>query len=304
MLLGIAASRFGVDRKALVADKGTIRANDGRAATYGALVANQSLHVPAEAHSKLAEPQARRIVGGSMPRVDIPAKVTGGVAYVQDLRLPNMVHARVVRPPGYGARLLTLDTGAIAGMPGVIKVVRNGSFLAVAAEGEFQAIAAMRAADRAAVWETPQGKAQTDVYEQLLAAPHEDFVIHGDATPIARPWSREASYRRPYQMHGSIGPSCAVALYDDGDLTVWTHSQGVYPLRRAIAEMLSMPPERIRCIHMEGSGCYGHNAADDAGADAALIATSLPGRPVRVQWMREQEHTWEPCGSAMVTTAQ
>src|ERR1041385_4530154 len=114
----------------------------------------------------------------------------------------------------------------------------------------------------------------------------------------------EAEYRRPYQMHGSIGPSCALALYRDEALTVWTHSQGVYPLRGALAELTGMPRDRIHCIHMEGAGCYGHNAADDAAADAALVARALPGRPVRVQWMREDEHGWEPYGPAMLSKAR
>jgi CO/xanthine dehydrogenase Mo-binding subunit len=114
----------------------------------------------------------------------------------------------------------------------------------------------------------------------------------------------EASYRRAYQMHGSIGPSCAVALFKDGGLTVWTNTQGVHPLRAAIAQLTQLPPEKVRCIQVEGSGCYGHNGADDVGADAALLAMASPGRPVRVQWMREQEHSWEPYGSAMITQAR
>lgn len=312
MLLEIAATRLGVERSALSLQNGAVRTRDGRTASYGELVANQSLHVVAKPQSALTDPKARRYIGQSLPRVDIPAKVTGGVAYVHDLRLPNMVHARVVRPPSYRARLSALDATSVEQMPGVIKVVRNGSFLAVVAEREFQAISAMRAANRAAKWETswetsrdsPPARADSDPYAALGAAPREDFVIQGDKSPISKTWTREASYRRPYQMHASIGPSCAVALFEAGTLTVWTHSQGVYPLRGAIAEMVRMPPERVRCIHMEGSGCYGHNGADDVGADAALTALALPGRPVRVQWMREQEHTWEPYGSAMVTQAQ
>src|SRR5262249_31464004 len=160
-----------------------------------------------------------------------------------------MVHARVVRPPSYRARLTALDVTSVENMPGVVKVVRNGSFVAVVAEREFQAIGAMRAANRAARWDMPPARADSDAYTALGAAAHEDFVIQGDKSPMSRTWTREALYRRPYQMHASIGPSCAVALFEGGTLTVWTHSQGVYPLRAAIAEMVRMPLERVRCIH-------------------------------------------------------
>ena len=162
-----------------------------------------------------------------------------------------------------------------------------------------------RAAAKAAQWDEratlpdPQ-----QLYETIRRLPSQDTVIHEAGKAGAGAGMIEAEYRRPYQMHASIGPSCAVGLYRDDALTVWTHSQGVYPLRGAIAEMLAMPKERIRCIHMEGSGCYGHNAADDAAADAALVARALPGRPVRVQWLREEEHAWEPYGPAMLSKAR
>jgi len=305
ILVGMAASRFGVPAESMTIKDGTLRAADGRSVTYAELVAGLSLHVPAQAQSKLRDPKSRTVVGKALPRVDIPGKVTGGIAYVQDLRLPNMVHARVVRPPSYSARLKTLDSGAAEKMPGVLKVVRDGSFVAVVAKGEFQAIAAMRALGRGATWdEQATLSPQTDIYAELQTLPHEDYLIRGDATPSTKPWTLESSYRRPYQMHGAIGPSCAVAQFEASKLTVWTHSQGVYPLRSAIAEMLHLPPESVRCIHMEGSGCYGHNAADDAAADAALIAVAMPGRPIRVQWMRDHEHTWEPFGPAMLTSAK
>jgi len=305
MLTGMAASRFGVPPESLAVKDGSIRAADGRSVAYAELVAGQALHVAAQPQSKLRDPKARTIVGKEFPRVDIPGKLTGAVAYVHDLRLPNMAHARVVRPPSYGARLGALNSGAAEKMPGVVKVVRDGSFVAVVAEGEFQAIAAMRALSRAATWdERATLSPQADVYAEMQTLPHEDYLIQGDASPGAKTWSVESSYRRPYQMHAAIGPSCAVALFEAGKLTVWTHSQGVYPLKAAIAEMLRLAPDSVRCIHMEGSGCYGHNAADDAAADAALIAVALPGRPVRVQWMRAHEHLWEPFGSAMLTTVK
>ncbi len=261
------------------------------------------LHVQAQPTSKLKDPATFTVVGQSVPRVDIPAKVTGGVAYVQDLRLPGMVHARVVRPPSYGAQLTDCDTVVIEGMPGVVKVVRDGNFLAVVAEKEFQSVKAMQALATAAKWqESARLPKQDDLPAVLMALPSQDKTIfeHNDAS-VSGSKTIEATYTRPYQAHGSIGPSCAVAQFVDGAMTVWSHTQGVYPDRAGIAEMLRMPPASVRVIHVEGSGCYGHNGADDAAADAALIARALPGRPVRVLWMREQEHAWEPFGPAMVT---
>ena len=299
----LAAARFGVARETLRISDGMIRAPDGRTLSYGELVAAQSLHVAAQPTSLLIDPKQRSVIGKPLARVDLPAKVSGGVAYVHDLRLPGMLHARVLRPPTYRAGLRALDTAAIEKMPGVVKIVRNGSFVAAVAEGEFQAIRALEALSRAAQWDARPLGAASDPYRELEALPHEDYVIH-DSAGSGSAWTYQATYRRPYQMHGAIGPSCAVARYRNGRLVVWTHSQGVYPLRGALAEMLRLPPERIRCIHREGSGCYGHNAADDAAADAALIAVAMPGRPVRVQWMRQQEHAFEPYGSAMLMSVR
>ena len=242
-------------------------------------------------------------MGQPFQRVDIPAKVTGGAAYVQDMRLPGMVHARVVRPPGYGAELTAYDSAAVEKMPGVVKIVRDGNFLAVVAAGEYQAVKAMRALSSSAKWrETARLPKQDNLPEVLTGLPSRDETIFQQGNPSATgARTIEAVYTRPYQAHGSIGPSCAVAQSVNGAMTVWTHTQGVYPDRQAIAEMLRVPPASVRLIHVEGSGCYGHNGADDAAADAALIARALPGVPVRVQWMREQEHAWEPFGPAMVT---
>ena len=303
ILAGLAAQRFGVAADGLTMQNGAVCAADGRCAGYGELVGDQQLHVRARETSTLKDPRSYVTVGKSVPRVDIPRKVTGGASYLQDLRLPGMVHARVLRPPSPGARLVALDTTAANQLSGVIKIIRDGNFVAVVAAREFQAVTAMRALARAASWqERPTLPAQDDIYALILRSPAQDTAIldvHNPAPAAVR--TLEATYRRPYQMHGSIGPACAVALYKDEGLTVWTHTQGVYPLRKAIAEMLRMPAEQVRCIHMEGAGCYGHNAADDAGGDAALIARALPDRPVRVQWMREDEHLWEPYGPAMVS---
>jgi len=301
IIADLAAARFGVAAEALTFVGGRVRAPDGRSAGYGEIVASESLHVDAKPTSTLRDPSTRTVIGKPLPRVDIPAKVTGGAAYVHDLRLPGMLHARLLRPPAYRARLRTLEPAAVERMPGVVKVVRDGSFVAVVAQREYEAVRALAALERAAVWESELLDAAGDIYGQLTSLPHEDHVLR-EGAPGA--WTLEASYRRPYQMHGSIGPSCAVAQFQDGALIVWTHSQGVFPLRGALAEMLHLAPERVRCIHMEGAGCYGHNGADDVAADAALIAVALPGRPVRVQWMREQEHAFEPYGSVMLATVR
>ena len=278
-------------------------ASDGRKLGYGELVAGDLLHVQAQPTSKLKDPATFKIMGQPVPRVDIPAKVTGGAAYVQDMRLPGMVHARIVRPPSYGAQLMECDISATGKMPGVVKVVRDGNFLAVVANKEFEAVKAMGALSAAARWkETASLPKQDDLPRVLMNLRSDDKTIFQQGTPpVATAKTLEASYTRPYHSHGSIGPSCAVAQSVDGTMTVWTHTQGVYPDRQGIAEMLRVPPDNVHLIHVEGSGCYGHNGADDAAADAALIAREMPGVPVRVQWMREQEHSWEPYGPAMVT---
>jgi nicotinate dehydrogenase subunit B len=303
LLVAEAAKRFDVPAENLRTDNGAVIAPDGRRISYGDLVAADMLHVQAQPTAKLKDPATFKIMGQSVPRVDIPAKMTGGVAYIQDMRLPDMVHARIVRPPSYGAELIDCDTAAVEKMPGVVRVVRDGNFLAVVARKEFSAIKAMTALAAVAKWkETARLPKQDDVLALVTGLPSQDSTIFQRSNPSASGVSTiEATYTRPYQLHGSIGPSCAVAQFADGAVTVWSHTQGVYPDRQAIAEMLHMPPASVRVVHVEGSGCYGHNGADDAAADAALIARALPGLPIRVQWMREQEHSWEPFGPAMVT---
>ena len=304
LLIAQAASRFGLDANTLQAKGKTIVAADGRSVGYGELVSGQILHLKAQPQSRLTPPSALRYIGKSMQRVDIPDKVTGGVAYVQDLKLDGMLHARLVRPPSYGAKLQDFDQSSIASMPGVVSVIRDGNFLAVVAEQEFQAIKAMRALTTLAKWEEkPSLPEQANLPAVLESLEREVGTVAQSGTPTFNgPKIFEATYTRPYTSHGSIGPSCSVALMDaDGSVKVWTHTQGVYPDRGAIADLLGLPNEKVRAIHMPSAGCYGHNGADDAAGDAALIASKLPGRPIRLQWMREQEHSWEPFGPAMVT---
>jgi CO/xanthine dehydrogenase Mo-binding subunit len=288
----------------LQAETGAIVANDGRSVAYKDLVIGQALHRMAQPQSPLKDPKSFTVIGKSMQRVDIPGKVTGAPMYVQDLRPEGMLHARVVRPPNYGADLLSVDVAAVEKLPGVIQVVRNGNFLAVAAQREFQAIEAMNLLAATAQWRKIAALPdENTIHQFLMRLPTQDQTIADKGNPAEQgAHVLHASYSRPYLSHGSIGPSCALALYRSDKLTVWTHSQGVFPLRHTLAQMLAMQPEQIHCIQAEGSGCYGHNAADDAAADAALVARAIPGRPIRLQWMREQEMGWEPFGPAMSST--
>jgi len=302
ILMARGAARHGLPVSVLKAENGAIVAPDGKRFGYGELIADDTLKIRAQPQSPLVPPAEHKIIGQSVPRVDIPAKVTGAPAYVHDLRLPGMVHGRVVRPPGYGAKLASVDTTAVEKLPGVRKVVRDGNFLAVTADREFRAVKAMEALASAARWdERDTMPEQAGLYPWLKQQPGRTIPIKDEKAPApaAAVKTLEAEYLRPYQMHASIGPSCAVALYKDDLLTVWSHAQGMFPLRQAVSQLLKLPQEKVRCIHMEGAGCYGHNGADDAAADAAYLAFNDPGTPVRVQWMRHQEHQWEPYGSAM-----
>jgi CO/xanthine dehydrogenase Mo-binding subunit len=306
LLTQAAAARWSLIPDQIALRTAAAHAPDGRSLGYGDLAAGLSLHVAAIADAPRQPAAAFRLIGKNWPRVDIPAKLTGGSAYVQDMRLPGMLHARVVRGPSNGTQLKAPNFAAAEKLPGVVKIVRNGRFAAVLAEQEWQAITALRQLNQAG-WERagapiPAG----DLFAALQGLPHKDNPIFDYPGPPSPPGARRLSarYTRPYLMHGSIGPSCAVALWRDGGVTVWTHTQGVNPLQRSLAQLLGVTVDKVRCIHVEGSGCYGHNGADDVAADAALAARAVPGRPVRMQWMREQEHGWEPLGPAMIAELQ
>jgi CO/xanthine dehydrogenase Mo-binding subunit len=247
-----------------------------------------------------------QLVGKAIPREDIHRMVSGEPVYVQNLRFPGMLHARVVRPPSYGAKLLQVDEQAVRqNLPSLSKILVNGSFLAVMAEDEYQAIQAQQLLREHSKWSDgpPLPKVSGEsLAKYLQSLPTRTQRVSGKGTmaSLAGNLIWKARYSKPYIMHGSIGPSCAVAWYHESRLDVWSHSQGVYPLRESLADLLQVPAEKIHVKGVPGSGCYGHNGADDVAADAALLAMADPGRPVRVQWMREDEHAWEPYGSAMI----
>ena len=264
---------------------------------------DENIQIDSDAESVAKSSADYRVVGQSVPRLDIPGKVFGKASYLQDLRLPGMLHARVVRPAAERATIESLDTSAVSAMPGVIEVIRDGNFLAIVADNETQARRAAASLEKSVTWKLPNDLPDENaIYAWLKAA---DLQVESVAevkpeSPIDRATTHlTASYQRAYQAHASISPSAAIAQFDGGQLTVWSHAQGMYPLREALASVLELPIRQIRCLHFEASGCYGHNGADDAACDAAAIAMHHPGQPIRLQWERRDEMAWEPYGSAM-----
>ena len=316
ILLSIAFEELEAPIERLTVRDGTITDPiSGRSTTYWALFGGQRFGREISSNSQPKSSADYEIVGTPVKRLDLPEKVTGQPVYVHDLAAPKMLHARVARPPHYNARLVSAEIEAIQKLPGVVQVVRDGSFLAVVAEREEQAVNALSALQANAVWEGQAGLPPAhEIYHHLLNAPAESFlVVEGTSTddpipavaaPAKAAHTLQASYYRPYQMHASLGPSAAVAKFEYGKLTIWLHSQGVYPIRTALAPILGLREENIRVIQTEGSGCYGHNGADDAALDAALLALKFEGAPVSVKWMRPDEFTWEPYGPAMVMQLQ
>jgi nicotinate dehydrogenase subunit B len=304
ILLGLAAAKLGTPADRLTVSDGTISGGSARV-TYAELAREANLKREATAQVKPKSATQHKMIGKSIQRRDIPSKVTGGRSYVQDMRLPGMVFGRVVRPPSFRAQLASFDESAIKAMPGVVAVVRDGSFLGVAAEREEQAISAAEALRASAKWnETPDlPPSAPELFEHLQKMRSQDSVVNQKipAAPAGgKVVTHDATYTRPYQAHATMGPSCAVAQVKDGQYTVWTHSQGVFPLRKELNKVLGVPEANITCTHVEGAGCYGHNGADDVALDAILVARATGGRPVKLQWMRDDEFSWEPYGSAMV----
>lgn len=300
LLLALAAKKLDVTLENLTVADGVISARSGGSVTYWELATPDLLAREATFDVVEKLPAEHVVVGTSLARVDILGKITGKPSYVQDMVLPGMLHGRIARPPGPRARLKSVDVKEVAQMPGVVAVVRDGSFLGVVAQREEQAIRAERRLARIAQWDAGAPLPDSDPRRlQTLAAETEVISEKGDpATTGTQQFSAE--YTKPYLAHASLAPSCAVAQQDGDKLKIWTHSQGIFPLRGDMAQALGMAETDIIITHAEGAGCYGHNAADDVTLDAALLARAVPGKPVRVQWMREDEFAWEPFSSPMI----
>ncbi|ROO37505.1 xanthine dehydrogenase family protein molybdopterin-binding subunit [Salinisphaera orenii] len=302
LLLAKAADRLDVASSRLVAADGEIRVDGdkSRVLRYADLIDEAGFDAPVDSDAEA--PEARRFVGRSVPRVDIPDKVAGRFNYLQDLRLADMWHARVVRPPTTG----TVRTPAVASIDRDsvgknVEIVQRGAFVAVAAATEW---AAMQAADDLSVqWADLEPMPDADTPFAAFDAAAGTGRVSAEAGDVEAALGDgddvlSAEYDWPFQIHDSIGPSCALADVREDSATIWSATQGVYPLRSALADLLDRDERAVRVIYVEGSGCYGHNGADDVAADAALVSQAI-GRPVRLQWSRADEHGWAPKGPAM-----
>ncbi len=300
-----AARRWGVPAAEVTVEDGVIRHPAvAKTTSYGALAAGVDLDVDIDPAVPLAG--TPRLVGTSAARLDLPDTVAGRPRFIADLRLPGMRFGRVVRPPSPGARLEAVGE---PGTDGVV-VVRDGSFLGVVGDNEFQVVQAARRLAATSRWaERDRLPDESDLAAFLRQGPHERIEVLSEdgGPPEAASAVRRlrARYSRPYLAHASIGTSCGVACWEpDGHLRVWSHSQGIHRLREALAQALGIESTRVSVEHVPHAGCYGHNGADDAAFDAVLLARAVPGVPVLVQWSRQDELTWSPVGSAMLAEVE
>src|SRR5438876_2412037 len=300
-LLGQAATTLGVAKDTLTISKGTVTPKSGgKSVSYAQLVGGRDFQLKLDPKAPLKDPKDYTIVGQPIARLDIPYKVNGRFTYMHDFKVKGMIHARVIRPRAMKATLQAWNDFDCRKIPGYIGAIRKGNYLAVLGRSEWAAIKASKAVettwsdwqglpDKAALWEWLR-KVKINKDEDLQK-------IGNSAEAMKTPHAKiiSASYNFAIHTHGSIGPSCAVAEYKEGKLRCWSASQQTHLLRKQIANMLGMQPDDVRCIYIDGSGCYGRNGHEDAAADAALLAKET-GLPVRVQWMRQDEHGWDPKG--------
>ncbi len=314
MLTALAAKAIKLPAEQLRAEQGFVfaEAHPAKRLSYAQLAEGQDLNLPLDTSVQLKSVKESQYVGKPVARVDIPAKVTGQLTYVHDMRLPGMLHGRVVRPPYAGAdssaplgdSLISVDKASIAHLPGIVEVVVIKDFIGIVAEREEQAIAAMR--QLKVEWKKWAGLPDLSLdklHDTLAATPKTDRMLRNDAGTNEALSSlhihADADYVWPYHLHASIGPSCAVADVTAEKAEVWSGTQNPHDLRKDLAKLLDRAPEQVHINRMEASGCYGRNCADDVSADALLLSQAV-GKPVRVQLMREQESGWEPKGTGQL----
>ena len=306
--LKAAADKLGVPPDSLTLEDGTFRGEGNAATSYWEIADDKLLDRDATATAKPLPSAQRKIAGQSIERLDIPDKVFGRPRFIHDQKIEGLLHGRVVRPARPGATLQTLDEARTKAMPGVVAIVRDGSFLGVVATSEHAAIKAHERLAKDAAWtgglDMPD---MGDLQSWLMKQPVETTISGKQEGKAAAPKLKTVRrlYTKPYIAHGSIGLSCAIAEWpDDTHVEVISHSQGIYNLRLDLQKVLGLPLENITIEHAEGAGCYGHNAADDVALDAVLLARALPGKPVRVVWTRADELAWGPLAAAQTVAIE
>lgn len=299
-LLDQAAKQLNVAKEELSVADGIIRAKSTNSTlSYADLIGGKNFTLKVDPAAVPKNPADYKIVDKRIARRDIAGKVTGGFTYMQDFRVPGMLHGSVIRPPAIGATLESVDESSIKNIPGVVKVVREGNFLGVVTDNEWSAVRAAR--ELKATWSKSETLPdENKLWEHVRATKivKDDITSNiGDVTAALAAEGKKlsASYDFHIHTHGSIGPSCAISEFRDGKLINWSASQATHNLRKQLAQMLSMPLDDVRCVYVDGAGCYGRNGHEDAAADSALLAKAI-GKPVRVQWSRADEHGWDPKG--------
>ena len=283
----------------------------GQKVAIAALIGDKRFGLKLDPNAPLKNPSTYTVVGKPILRADVPGKCTARHPYLQDFTLPNMLHGRVVRPPSFGAKLLSVDESSIRAIPDV-RVIRIESFLGVVAKDEWAAVrAAKELKAEWSAWQGLPGSQGLDRYVRQAPVQRDQAIANrGDVTAALAPVALSqggakqlsATYFWPYQSHASLSPSCAVADFNSSNAagtTVWSSSQGAYGLRANLAKVFGISPEKLRVVYLDGSGSYGSNGSDDAAADALLLSRAV-GQPVRVQWMRADEHGWDPKGPAQL----
>ena len=309
LFLDHAAGTFGFSRPDLSVRDGAITyRGEATGHDYWSLAGSVDLRRHASGRAQTKSASEYRVVGQNASRIDLAPKVFGESIFVHDMVFNGMVHARVVRQPRRDATIKAIDDAALRrAAKGPIEIIRDGNFLAIVGADETVVETVAAVAPNHVVWD---GVDAINPFQEearwLLQQPSIDRLI-GAAVPSDRGAlenRHEATYTRMHIAHASVAPSCGLAIYRDGRLQVWTHSQGVYPLRDALARTLKLDHAAISVKHVQGPGCYGHNGADDAAADAAVIAFRMPGKPVKVRWRREEEFGFEPVSPAMLVTTR
>ena len=305
-LIGMAAQRFGVSADQLTIENGVVSAKSGHHVSYGELIGGKRFDIALSSTAKRTSPHDWKVLGKPVPSMDRVALMTGTFEFVHNVRVPGMVHGRVVRPPEVAATVGSVDEKSVQHIPGLIKVVMRNNFVGVVAEKQWQA--AQAAKNLKVVWQRGPGlPPQKDFYEYMRKQPSREqmLVNSNDVDDKLKSASRvlKATYLHPYQAHGSIGSSCSVADVQAHRATVWSATQSVYPTQHGLSALTGLPLDSVRVIYVRGSGCYGLNAADTVSFDAALLSQAVQ-RPVRVQLTRQDEFISENYGSACVIEQQ